>query len=627
MDKAKNFLLDKDKQTIFYVIISGICLILSFLGVIDSSIDIAWVAVILCGTPILKDAIIGLCTHFDIRAGVLVSLALIASVSIGAIFVAGEVAFIMQLGEVLENMTSKKTKTSIQKLLKLLPDTARVIENGEETILPTNEVKEKMIVQVNPGETIPVDGVIIKGETSINQAIVTGESMPIDKKVGDAVYSGTINQFGSFIMEVTKTKKDSSLQRLINLVQDADLKKAKVIRITDKWATALVVIAFMLAIGTWIVTGEMTRGVTILVVFCPCALILATPTAIMAGVGNATKKGALIKNGEVLEKLGKTDTIVLDKTGTLTYDSLEVTHVQSFQSSISEKEFVSLLALVESKSEHIIGKTIVKYAKENKVELAKQEITDFKLLIGKGVCTHIMGQDCVIAGNEKILAEYQVVLSASQKQQIENYIKNGNTIVCVAKNREPIGFVALSDTIKEESKKTIEKIKEKKIEPIMLTGDNVQTAKNIANSAGISNYYAECIPEDKLDIILNLQKQGKCVCMVGDGINDAPSLKNADIGIAMGEFGSSIAIDVSDIVLISDKLDSIPYLIELSNKTMRTIHINLIISLIINLTFITLSMLGLLTPMQGAIVHNCGSVAVVIHSALLLKWKGKGGTV
>lgn len=620
----KRFLLDKEKQMIVYVIISGICLLLSLLGVIKSNIDIAWVAVILCGTPILKEAIIGLCTRFDIRAGLLVSLALIASISIGAIFVAGEVAFIMQLGEVLENVTSRKTKTSIQKLLKLLPNTARIIANGKEEIIDVNDVQKEMMVRVNPGETIPVDGRIIKGETSINQAIVTGESMPIDKKAGDEVYSGTINQFGSFDMKVTKTKEESSLQRLINLVQDTNLKQSKVIRITDKWATALVVVAFLLAIGTWMVTGEMTRGVTILVVFCPCALILATPTAIMAGIGNASKKGALIKNGETLEMLRKIDTMVFDKTGTLTYGKPEVTQIQVIDETITEREMIELLALVESKSEHIIGKTILKYAKEKGVEIGEEEITQFKLLIGKGVSAY-KGQEQLIAGNEKILEEYQIRLEKKQEEKVKAKIKKGSTIVYLARNKKVLGFVTLEDTIKSESKKVVEGLKENQIEPIILTGDNKQAAQNIAEKVDISNYYAECIPEDKLDVILKLKNDGKSVGMVGDGINDAPSLKNADIGIAMGEFGSSIAIDVSDIILTSDKLDTILYLIQLSKKTVQVIHINLIISFIINLTFIALSMLGVLTPMQGAIVHNCGSVAVVVHSALLLKWKGKRG--
>ena len=617
----KNFLLDKDNQKIIYVIISGICLIASFFNIINSTIDIAWVAVILCGTPILKDAIIGLITRFDIRAGVLVSLALIASIYINAIFVAGEVAFIMELGEILENITAKKTKNSIDQLLKLLPNTARIIEGNKEIIIPANEVKEEMIVRVNPGETIPVDGIIIKGETSVNQAIMTGEHMPIDKTIGNEVYSGTINQLGSFDMKATKNMEDSSLQKLINLVQKNDLKKAKVIRITDKWATVLVIIAFLLSIGTWIISGEMVRGISILVVFCPCALILATPTAIMAGVGNATKKGVLIKNGEVLETLGKTKTVIFDKTGTLTYGRPDVTNIICLDSNVSETEFFSLLALVESKSEHAIGKAIVKYAREHQIEFPQLEITNFKLQLGKGISAFIK-DDKILAGNEKLLEEYGINLSESTRKEIEKYTQKGCTIVYMSKNEKLLGFITLEDTIKQEIIGTISQIKEKGIDAILLTGDNKQTAKNIANISGIEKYYAEYIPEDKLNIIDDLKTTSKTVCMVGDGINDAPALKNADIGIAMGEFGSRIAIDAADIVLISDKIETIPYLIDLSEKTMKTIRINLIISLCINVVFVTLSMLGILTPMQGAIVHNCGSVAVIIHSALLLKWKG-----
>ena len=324
------------KKDVTLLVISGAAVLMSLSGVQPFSFDIAWVAIILCGLPIILEAVIGLVTAFDIKADVLVSMALIASVCIGEYFAAGEVALIMQLGALLEELTVARARAGIEKLVHLTPQTARLLEDGAERTVPAQEVRVGDLLRVLPGESVPVDGVIVAGQTSINQAVMTGESLPADKTVGDEVASGTVNQFGAFDMRATKVGEDSSIQRMIRLVQSADAGKAKIVGLADRWATWIVVTALVAAAGTWAVTGEIIRAVTILVVFCPCALVLATPTAIMAAIGNATKHGFLVREGDALERLATVRRVCFDKTGTLTTGHPRVAAVRSFDDGLGE---------------------------------------------------------------------------------------------------------------------------------------------------------------------------------------------------------------------------------------------------------------------------------------------------
>lgn len=322
------------KKDIIFLILSGIALIISILNVVSLPFSFAWIAIILCGIPIIMEAIIGMITEFDMKADVLVSLALIAAIRIGEYFAAGEVAFIMQIGALLEELTVAKARQGIEKLVHLTPQTARVIRNGVETIIPAKQVKVNDRLRVLSGEVIPVDGIITMGQTSVNQAVMTGESMPVDKSVGDEVSSGTMNQFGVFEMQATKVGEDSSIQRMIQLVQSADAGKAKIVSLADRWATWIVIIALLAAVFTWLISDQVIRAVTILVVFCPCALVLATPTAIMAAIGNVTKHGFLVREGDALECLAKVGKVTFDKTGTLTFGTPEVVGIHSVQSDI-----------------------------------------------------------------------------------------------------------------------------------------------------------------------------------------------------------------------------------------------------------------------------------------------------
>lgn len=612
---------DEDKRVVLFLIISAISLVISFLHIGNLKIDAAWLAIILCGIPIIKGAAEGLIQEFDIKADVLVALALIASVSIGQIFAAGEVAFIMTLGALLEDRTVAKARVGIEKLVHLTPRTARVIHDGSEIIIPAEEVKVGDILRVLAGETIAVDGVIISGQTSINQAVMTGESLPVDKGIGDEVSSGTVNQFGSFDMKATKVGEDSSLQRMIRLVESADAGKAKIVGMADRWATWIVVIALLSAIGTWFVTGEAIRSVTILVVFCPCALVLATPTAIMAGIGNATKYGILVREGDALERLSKVSRIAFDKTGTLTHGKPAVVAVESFNADISSEKLLELTASTELRSEHPLGKAIVSHFK-NISESTLKEPQEFVMIAGRGVKA-MVSDNTTLAGNAELLAENSIIMPQDMLDKASKYRNDGCTIIYIAVNGCATGFIALSDTLRKDSIDMIKKLKSINVESILLTGDNPQAASHIAKNVGITNFHSECLPEDKLSVIEKYQNENKMICMVGDGINDAPALKKAYVGVAMGGIGSDIAVDAADIALVSDDIKSIPHLLSLSKKTMSTIKWNLSLSMLLNFVAIILAMTGILNPILGALVHNVGSVAVIINSALLLNFKNK----
>ena len=609
------------KKDIVLLVFSGISLLVSIFNWFSLPFDAAWIAILFCGIPIVLEAIIGLVTSFDIKADVLVSIALIASVVIGEDFAAGEVAFIMQLGALLEELTVAKARAGIEKLVQLTPQKARVLLDGKEYIVPAEEVKPGDVLRVLPGESVPVDGIIISGQTSINQAVITGESLPVDKTEGDEVSSGTVNQFGSFDMRAVKVGNDSSIQRMIRLVQSADAEKAKIVGIADRWATWIVIIALSAALLTWLISGEIIRAVTILVVFCPCALVLATPTAIMAAIGNATKHGFLVREGDALERLASVSKITFDKTGTLTYGVPEVIACRSFSPSYTEKEMYTLAASAETRSEHPLGKAVVRcYKKEFPTSLPHP--SQFQMLPGRGVTAVVDGIH-VYAGNEKMLEEQGVLLSQKHLAEAETYLVQGCTIIYVVINKNVAGLLALSDTVRAESADMIQKISQLKIQPILLTGDHEDSARTIAQKLQITEYHANCLPEDKLNWIGKWQEENQFVCMIGDGINDAPALKKATVGIAMGGIGSDIAVEAADIALVDDEIKELPHLMALAKRMMFTIKCNLSFSMGLNFLAIILAVSGVLNPVVGALVHNAGSVAVILHSAYLLTWKKK----
>ena len=610
-------------------IVAGFFLLLhlltSFLGNLSGSLrllnilpfDPACVTVIISGIPMLYLAIWRVIHNpgiSKISSALLISIAMLAAIAIGDIFAAGEVAWIMAIGAILEDKTTERAKKGLKKLISLAPTQGRLLFNGEEVIIPAEKISLGDILRVLPGETIPVDGTIIHGETSVDQSIMTGESLPVDKTVGEDVFCGTINRFGAIDIQATKVGEDSSLQKLIHMVQEAENKKAPMARIADKAASWLVPVALLIAIVAGIVTKDIVRAVTVLVVFCPCALVLATPTAIMAAIGQATKHGVIIKSGEALEKMGKVNTIAFDKTGTLTYGRLEVCDIISFDPKISEDTLLSLAASAEAKSEHPLGKAIVAYAKNCNITVLESDC--LKMTAGKGIYAEVDGKK-LLCGNENYLLNYGVEINVIVRSMLEELRAQGKASVLVADDSACIGVLAMSDVLRPEAKNMVERLHSMNTNIVLLTGDNQKTADYFARQVGIRQIRAQLLPEEKVSNIAAIQNEGKAVCMIGDGVNDAPALKTANVGVAMGGLGSDIAVDAADIVLMGDDISKLPYLKRLSNATVKTIKFSICLSMCINLLAVLLSVMGVLNPTTGALVHNAGSCFVVLIAALL----------
>lgn len=601
-------------------LIGGVFLIFSFalprIGV-RLSVDPAWITVIISGIPLLYLAVWRIIYNpgiSKISSALLIIIAMFAAIAIGDLFAAGEVVFIMAIGALLEDMTTNRAKKGLKNLISLAPVQGRKIEDGKERMIPVEKISRGNILRVLPGETIPVDGIIVEGETSLDQSIMTGESLPVDKKIEDEVFCGTINCFGTIDIKATNVGKDSSLQKLIRMVQDAENKQAPMQRIADKCASWLVPVALMIAIVTGFVTDDIVRAVTVLVVFCPCALILATPTAIMAAIGQATKHGVIIKSGEALEKMGKVDTITLDKTGTLTYGKLQVSDIISFDNRRDNDDILRMAASAETKSEHPLGKAIVNDAVSKKMDIIPS--SDFKMTTGKGIAA-VVAERKMICGNESFLTENGIKIENAVSDTIKKLRIEGKACILVAEENICIGIIALSDVLRPEAKAVIEKLSEMGTKTVLLTGDNKRTADYFASRAGISEVYAELLPNKKVESIQHLQSNNRKVCMIGDGVNDAPALKIAEVGVAMGVMGSDIAVDAADIALMSDDISKLPYLKRLSNATVKTIKLSITLSMCINFVAIILSVTGILNPTTGALVHNAGSCFVVLIATLL----------
>lgn len=577
----------------------------------------SWITVIICGFPLVYLSIRRIVYNkgiSKISSALLISMAMFAAIAIGDIFAAGEVAFIMALGALLEEATTERAKKGLKKLISLAPVKGRKIQDNKEMMVSVESIQSGDYLRILPGETIPVDGRIINGETTVDQSIMTGESIPVDKTIDDDVFGGTINCFGAIDIIATKVGEDSSIQKMIQLIRNAEQKQAPIQRIADTVASRLVPIALLIAFIGYLVTGNIIVGVTVLVVFCPCALVLATPTAVMAAIGQATKHGVIIKSGEILETMGKVDTMAFDKTGTLTRGQLAVQSILAVDTDYSETDILQLAASAEAKSEHPIGKAIVSHAIEQDLEIL--DTTSFTMSVGKGIIAVIKGRE-LYCGNERFLEEHNIIVSESIQQAINVYRSEGKVSVIIANNEYIIGIITLSDTMRNDAINIISAISSLDMTTVLLTGDSKAAATYIGKKSGVSEIHAELLPGEKVSIIESLQGKQHKVCMVGDGINDAPAMKTADVSIAMGTIGSDIAIETADIALMSDDLSKIPYIKRLSDATIKTIKFSIALSMAINCIAIILSLLEVLTPTTGALVHNVGSCLVVLIAARL----------
>ena len=599
--------------------VSGVCLALSLCALwmnLDLPVDPAWVSVVISGLPLLYLAVWRIIYNPGIRkisSALLITIAMFAALAIGDLFAAGEVAFIMAVGAILEDMTTKRARKGLRQLISLAPVQGRRIRDGREEMIRAEEIRPGDILRVLPGETIPADGRVASGETSVDQSVMTGESLPVDKGVGDEVFCGTLNCFGAIDLEVVREGEDSSLRQMIRLVQEAENRQAPMQRIADRCASWLVPAALLIALGAYIAAGNIVTAVTVLVVFCPCALVLATPTAIMAAIGQAAKHGVIIKSGEALENMGRVDVIAFDKTGTLTCGRLVVSDILPLDSSISEEKLLEMAASAELKSEHPLAKAIISFAEEREMILTEPEV--FRMMAGRGVYAELSGKK-VLCGSERFLEEQGVAADRETRNFLERLRVQGKASLLVAEEGRCIGIIALSDVLRPEAEEMIRQLHDMRVRTVLLTGDNRKTAAYFAEQAGITEARAELLPEEKVKSIRELQREHH-VCMIGDGVNDAPALKTADVSAAMGSMGSDIAVDAADIALMGDDLSRIPYLKRLSDATVKTIKASIGMSMTINFAAIILSVLGMLNPTTGALVHNAGSCFVVLFAALL----------
>ena len=604
------------RKDVAFLVISAFALAASFASGGSLPVDPAWVAIVLCGAPILVGAVVGLVTELDIKADVLVSIALVASVAVGEYFAAGEVALIMQLGSLLEELTAARARAGIERLVSMTPRTAHLVDDGDRVSdVGAADVALGSVVRVLPGETVPVDGVIVSGLTSIDESLVTGEPLPKDKGPGDAVSAGTVNCNGSVDVRASRAGDDGTISRMARLVASADAGKAKIVHMADRWATWVVVVALAAAAGTFAVTHEVLRAVTVLVVFCPCAFVLATPAAIAAGIGNATRHGFLVREGDALERLAQVDRVAFDKTGTLTEGRPRLAALAPLQGSgFDEESLLALVASAEARSEHPLGRAVMDAASLADVVVAESD--EFEALPGRGVRASVGGR-AVLVGNIALMAAEGVSAEAWE----------GAVAVCasgsasyVAVDGRPAGSLLLTDTLRPEAAEVVRSVRDLGVEPVLLTGDAPGPARAVAEELGIAEVEAQCLPEDKMARIERMEEGGHRVAMVGDGVNDAPALRRAYAGLAMGGVGSDVAMEAADITVVGG-IDGLPHLFALSQRMMRKIKANLAFSMTLNFIAIALAIAAVLDPVTGALVHNCGSVFVVVNSALLLRWE------
>lgn len=597
----------------FYIVLLGSLLILTsyVFGKRDYQIPaniLSLLALAVLGGPIILGAVKGLLKK-ELNVDELVSLAMVASLLIGEYLPAAVVALIMVLGSLTEQFTAQKARSAIDALIRLSPGQATVIREGVEVSVPVQEIRLGDSVIIRPGEKVPVDGKVIRGNAALNQASLTGESLPVDKAVGDAVYAGTASYSGMMVVEARKVGGETALGKLIKLVKDAESQKAPILRVTDQYAKYFTPFIIAISSAVYLFTGDMHRAITVLIVGCPCAFIISAPTAIVAALGNASKNGILIKGGAFLEEVARLDTIVFDKTGTLTTGSPVVAGINPLNGT-SEDYVLSVAGAAEKYSEHPLARAVLEAVEQRGLVL---EQGSFRNIPGLGVEAEVNGKNIFVGA------------LTPEKGSAEGHLNSGKSepgvkTLIVKENNLIIGEIYVKDSMRPGVAGLIKSLQESGLKRIqMLTGDEYGVASHVAGASGIKEFWAGLLPEQKLTHIKDLQKSGRKVAMIGDGINDAPSLAAADIGIAMGAMGTDVAVEAADIALMGDDLAKLPYLLQLGRSTMKTINFNIAFAVIFNVLALLASGAGLLNPVMGAITHNVGSVLVVLNSARLIK--------
>ncbi len=574
------------------------------------------ISAVVGGFPVFKLAVTNILRDFDLTAGVMVSVAMIAALIVGEYGAMALVAFMMVIGEALEDFTREKADQALKELNQLIPAMVTIRMDGEDVEIPIDRVRKGDIALIRPGGRIPVDGTVVEGTAAVDQSSITGESMPIDKASGEKVYAGTFVSSGALTVEVEEVGETTTLGKMIQLVEEAQSTQAPVQRVANRYANFFAPVAITIAGIVWMVTGEPLRGVTMLVAICPCSLVLATPTSIVAAIGNMARNGVLVKHGTAMEQVGKVDVVAFDKTGTVTFGEPIVTSVNPMNG-YSEDELLKITASAERSSEHPLAKAIIREASDRGLELQTPE--DFESLAGHGISARVDGK--TVAVGEKMLEEKNVHMDSDG---IESSKAEGYTVIPVAVDGELAGYINVADTVRPESAKAIKDLKKLGIsKTLLITGDSRIVGEKVGGELGVSEIYTEVLPEKKLEIIRKLQSDGHRVAYIGDGVNDAPALAAADIGIAMGSIGTAVAMETADVVLLTDEIGQVPYLIELSQATMANIRTNIAVSMTIVLGSVAASALGVIGPVIGAIMHEVAAVPVIANAATLIGWKSK----
>jgi Cd2+/Zn2+-exporting ATPase/Cu+-exporting ATPase len=581
--------------------------------------DLALLGIFIGGLPIFRQGYASLKAR-DITVETFMSIAILAATVIGEFLAALTIVFFMLIADLLEETTIARARSAIKELIKLTPSTARVLAGEQEIEMPIEKLKSGDLVIVRPGEKIPVDGLILEGHGSVNQSPITGESMPVEKTSGDHVFAGSINEVGVLKIEAHKIGPETTLSNIINLVEKAEATKAPVQRIADRFSAYFTPIVLSLSLITWLITGNILYAIAIIVVACPCSIALATPLSVIASSGRAARAGIIVKGGRYLEALAGIDTVVMDKTGTITLGQPVVTDIRGFGCH-QNQEILTYAAATEIFSEHALAKAIIQKAREEGIVIPKPK--NFKVIPGKGVRAEVNGE-IIVMGSKELMKDEEIMVSQEALNYLNELEKSAKTTMLIAHDGEVCGVIAVADLIRKSTLEAIQELKRMGIKRlIMLTGDNQKTAEAVAKEIGINEFYAELLPEDKVAKVKALKKEGCRIAMIGDGINDAPVLAAADIGIAMAAAGTDIAIEAADIALMRDDWQQVPEAVKIGKRTFTTIKQNLGIGLFFNIVGVSLAASGLLTPIMAAIAHVIPDIGVFLNSSKLLAYKSR----
>ncbi len=553
----------------------------------------------------------------DFTADIPVSFATAGALIIGQYSAAAVVAVLLLLGGMLEEFVSARAGNALDALAKLLPDRVTIRREQQDLVVSLEQVHSGDVVLIRSGDRIPVDGTVAMGTASVNQAAITGESLPLEKQVGDIVYAGTLNEVGALEVQTTKVGAETTLGQIRRMVKEAQEQKAPIERILNRYAKFYTPAALILGALIWWWSGDILRAITILIVFCPCVMVLATPTALVACIGNAALRGSLVKKGATIEALAKVNAVAFDKTGTLTEGRPKLTSVIPLNG-VDEQDFLRLAAIAEKFSEHPLGRAVVQATTARGLTIADPQ--EFTVLPGLGVRAQIDGTE-VMLGRPSLITEQGIVVDREIEVKAGNLAAIGRTVILAAQNGQVIGMLVLEDTLRSEAKELIVRLKKLGVRTVLVTGDNMITAERIATDLGTSEVHAEVLPQQKVEIVKQLQAEGCIVAFVGDGVNDGPALATANVGVAMGLAGTDVAIETAEIALLSDDLSKLPHLFGLSRQAMRAIRQNLVFSLSVLAIAVGLAIPGILSPVTGALLHELSSIPVIANSARLIGTK------